>query len=238
MDPDPDLTPEALEAAMPGRPLRTYAAVVSTGAAAHGWATEGAPGGAVVIAGQQLAPRGHAARPLGHLAHQGVGFALVMRPVLPAAREGWLYTVVLSALADSLGDGSTIEWPDEVRRDGVLHAAAAVHSRIASADGGIEWAIAEVLLPNAPAPRGRLLRMVLDAIDARGAVAVEDVRHGYESVCQTIGRRVRIRMRAGTAPSVEGRATKTLADGAVVLERPDGERFAVRPQDARSCERL
>src|SRR4051812_1245202 len=92
MDSHADLTPEALAAALAGRPVRSYAAVVSTGVAAHAWAADGAPGGAVVVAAQQLSPRGHAGRPLSHPAGNGLGFALVMRPTLPVTREGWLYT--------------------------------------------------------------------------------------------------------------------------------------------------
>lgn len=233
-----DLTADALQAAVPGRPLRSYAALVSTGSAAHGWATEGAPEGAVVIAEHQLSPRGHAGRPLKGPPGQGLGFSVVMRPSLPAAREGWLYTVVLTALADVLGEEATLDWPDEVRRDGTMVAAVGIHTRLDEEDDDVLWAIVDVLLPDAAPPRGEILAAVLEAIDARAAGATGAVLGDYDRVCETIGRQVRARLRAGTGPSMEGRAIETLEDGAIVLETPKGLRGPVRPQDVRWLEQV
>jgi BirA family biotin operon repressor/biotin-[acetyl-CoA-carboxylase] ligase len=236
MDQDTDLTAEALRADLHDRPLRTYAAVVSTGAAARAWASGGASGGAVVVAGHQLSPRGHAGRPLEHPPGEGLGFSLIMRPELPGAREGWLYTVVLVALAEALGEDSRIAWPDEVRCNGEMAASVAITTRVAEPDDEIEWAIADVLLPRATAPRGKLLAAILEAVEARSASEAEVVLHAYEGACETMDRRVRIRTRAGTRASVEGRAVRALADGAIVLERDDAKSVAIRPQDVRSCE--
>jgi len=231
-----DLTPEALQAALPGRPLRSYVAVVSTGSVAHGWASEGAPDGAVVVADHQLSPRGHAGRPLKDPPGQGLGFSVVMRPALPVAREGWLYTLVLTALTDVFGEASSVEWPDEVRRDGAMLGAVGVYTRLDEAGGGILWAIVDVLLPDAAPPRGQLLAAVLEAIDARAAGSAGAVLRDYDRVCDTIGRQVRARLRAGTGPRVEGRALETLEDGAIVLETPKGLRAPVRPHDVRRLE--
>lgn len=231
------MTPEALQAALPGRPLRSYAALVSTGSAAQAWAAGDAPDGAVVIADQQLSPRGHAGRPLVAPPDGGLGFAVVMRPALPAAREGWLYTVVLAALADALGERSTLEWPDEVRRDGTAVATAAVRTRVDEIGEQVLWAIVDVLLPGAAPPRGPTLRAVLEAIDARRAQSPGSVIREYARRCDTIGRDVRARLRAGTGPSVVGRAVATLDDGAIVLETANGSMAPVRPQDVRALER-
>ena len=226
-----DLTPDALAAALPGRAVRSYVALVSTGSAAHGWATEGAPDGAVVIADHQLSPRGHAGRPLTDAPGQGVGLSVIMRPALPAAREGWLYTVVLTALADAFGDRSTVEWPDEVHLDGEMVAAVGVHTSVDEVGGAIRWAIVDVLLPEALPPRGAFLRAVLEAIDARAASPAEAVIADYDRACRTIGRQVSARLRAGTGPRLEGRALETIADGAMVLETAKGLRAPVRPHD-------
>jgi BirA family biotin operon repressor/biotin-[acetyl-CoA-carboxylase] ligase len=238
MDQDDDLTAEALRAYLADRPVRSYAAVVSTGAAARGWADGRAPGGAVVVAGHQLSPRGHAGRPLEHPPGQGLGFSLILRPELPVAREGWLYTFVLCALVDALGEGAAIAWPDEVRRHGEMAVAVGIDTRAAEPGDDIEWAIANVLVPRAVVPRGELLASVLQAVEARGPSDAEVVLQAYEGACETMGQRVRLRSRAGTAATAEGRAVRALANGAIVLEMGDGREVPVRPQDVRSCERL
>ena len=229
-----DLTPEALAKLMPERQLRSYPALVSTGSAAFDWAGSGAPDGAVVVADYQLSARGHAGRPWKVAQGRGLGFSLVMRPTLAAEREGWLYTVVASALAEACGAGATVEWPDEVRLQGGMAAAVAVRTRLGPR--GVEWAVVDVLLPNAEAPRGELLRAVLAAIEERRAGAADAIIEDYERRCETIGREVRVRFIAGTGPKVEGRAVGTLDDGALLLELASGSRGPVRPQDVRGVE--
>jgi BirA family biotin operon repressor/biotin-[acetyl-CoA-carboxylase] ligase len=238
MDQDADLTAESLRACLADRPLRSYVALLSTGVAARAWAEDRAPDGAVVVAGHQLSPRGHAGRPLEHPPGQGLGFSLILRPELPMAREGWLYTFVLCALVDALGEGSRIAWPDEVRRHGEMAVAVGIDTRVAESGDDVEWAIANVLVPRAVAPRGEVLASMLAAVEARGASDPEEVLQAYEVACETMGRRVRLRSRAGTAATAEGRAVRALADGAIVLEMGDGREVPVRPQDVRSCECL
>lgn len=229
-----DLTPEALATVVSGRPLRSYPALVSTGSAGFDWASSGAPDGAVVLADYQLSPRGHAGRRWRMTPGRGLGFSLVMRPRLPAEREGWLYTVVLTALADVCGEGATIEWPDEVRREGVMAAAAGIKARLGG--NGVEWAVVDVLVPDAEPPRGELLAALLAGIEARRAAASSALIDDYARRCETIGRRVRMRFIAGTGPRVQGRAVTTLEDGALLLELDDGRRAPVRPQDVRGLE--
>lgn len=52
-----DLSAHALAEALPGRPVRSYPAMLSTEADALAWARAGADDGAVVVAGYQAAPR-------------------------------------------------------------------------------------------------------------------------------------------------------------------------------------
>lgn len=229
-----DLTQEALADAVPGRPLRAYAALVSTASAAYDWAGAGAPDGAVVVADFQLSPRGHGGRAWTVTQGRGLGFSLVMRPALPAEREGWLYTVALAALARVSGGEATIRWPDEVRLGGQLEAAVAVRTRLGPA--GVEWAVVDVLMPNAEAPRGRLLQTLLHAIEECRGHAADSLIEAYERRCETIGRQVQVRFIAGTGPRVEGRAVGTLDDGALLLELPSGSRAPVRPHDVRTVE--
>lgn len=234
MKPAADLTTEALEAALPGRPLRSYPALIRTGSVAIEWAASGAPEGAVVIADDQVSPRGRADRPWKVTPGRGLGFSLVMRPRLPAKREDWLYTVVLAALGDVCGAGATIEWPDEIRREGMMAAAVGVNVRLGAA--GVKWAVVDLLLPDAEPPRGELLAAVLRAIEVRQASAPSAVLADYDRRCATIGRRVRVRLLGGTGPRIEGRAVGTLEDGALLLEMAEGRRASVRPQDVRGLE--
>lgn len=229
-----DLTPEALATVTGTRALRSYAALVSTGSAAYDWAGSGAPDGSVVLAGYQLSPRGHAGRSWSVDPERGLGFSLVMRPRLDAEREGWLYTVVLTALAEVCGEESTIEWPDEVRREGATVALAGIKTRLG--EQSVEWAVVDVLIPGAEPPRGDLLGAVLAAIEARRAEAPDAVIDAYARRCSTIGRQVRMRFVAGTGPRVQGRAVGTLDDGALLLELEGGRRAPVRPQDVRGIE--
>lgn len=229
-----DLSFEALAALMGERPLRTYPALVSTGAAAFDWAGSGAPDGALIVADYQLSARGHGGRPWKVAQGRGLGFSLVMHPDLPAEREGWLYTVLIGALAEVCGPAATIEWPDEVRVEGEAAAAVAVRTRLGAT--GVEWAVADVLLPAAEPPRGELLRTVLGAVDDHRAGAPRALIEDYERRCQTLGRQVQVRFIAGTGPKVAGRAVATLDDGALLLELASGSRAPVRPQDVRGLE--
>jgi len=231
-----DLTQEALADTVPGRPLRAYTALVSTASAAHDWAGAGAPDGAVVVADFQLSPRGHGGRPWTVTQGRGLGFSLVMRPALAAEREGWLYTVALGALAEVSGAEASVKWPDEVRLDGQVVGAVGVRTRLGP--DGVDWAVLDVLVPRAEAPRGPLLQALLHAIEECRGRAADSLIEAYERRCETIGRQVQVRFIAGTGPRVEGRAVGTLDDGALLLELPSGSRAPVRPQDVRTVEEL
>lgn len=229
-----DLSAETLEALLPGRPLQFYPTLLSTGVSAIAWANAGAPDGAVVVADYQVSPRGRADRPWKLTPGRGLGFSIVIHPELPAAREGWLYTVILTALADVYGEGATIEWPDEVHADGEMQAAVGIRARFGP--GGIKWAVVDLLLPNAEPPRAPLLGSVLEAVDVRLAASEGEVLADYGERCKTLGRALRMRLLGGTGPKMVGTALRTLEDGAILLETPDGNEAPVRPQDIRDIQ--
>lgn len=229
-----DLSAEALSSLLPQRPLRSYPALVSTASAAFDWAQSGAPDGAVVVADYQASPRGHGGRPWKVTQGRGLGFSLVMHPALPEEREGWLYTVVTTALAEVSGPDATIEWPDQVRLGGEPAAAVAIRTRLAA--GVVAWAVVDVLLADAKPPRGELLEAALEAIERCRAEATGALIDAYEQRCATIGRQVGVRFIAGTGPKVAGRAVATQDDGALLLELASGSRGPVRPQDVRALE--
>jgi BirA family biotin operon repressor/biotin-[acetyl-CoA-carboxylase] ligase len=229
-----DLSAETLEKLLPGRSLQCYPTLLSTGVSAIAWANAGAPDGAVVVADYQISPRGRADRPWKLTPGRGLGFSLVLHPDLPPAREGWLYTVALTALADVYGDDATIEWPDEVHVDGEMQAAVGVRARFGPK--GIKWAVVDLLMPNAEPPRGELLRSALEAVESRRADSDGDVLEAYGRRCETFGRNLRMRMLGGTGPKMVGTAVRTIEDGALLLTTPDGREVPVRPQDIRGVE--
>lgn len=235
MTPADDLAAQSLAAVLGGRPVQSHPVLLSTAVAAAEWARAGAPDGAVVVADQQIAPRGRAGRPWPVTPGQGLAFALVMRPQLPAAREGWLYTVALTALADVCGEGAAIEWPDEIHRDETL--AALVGINVQLGPHGVKWAVVNLLLREAQPPRGELLGAVLQAIDARLAASPGAVLGAYGPLCRTIERDVRVRLLGG-ATRLQGRAVEVLDDGSLVLDIAPGRLVPVRPQDVSSIENL
>lgn len=229
-----DITAEALEAALPGRALQSHPVVLSTSVTATAWAEAGAPDGAVVVAGHQISPRGHADRPWRLTPGTGLGLSLVLRPELSPQREGWLYIVATAALADVCGQGSRIEWPDEVRRGEELAAAVGTHVHLGP--GKIAWAVVSLWVAEARPPRGKLLADLLQAFDARQASDPGPLLEDYTRVSATIGRRVSARLLGGTGPRMEGTAVAANEEGCLVLQTDAGKQAGIRPQDVRGVQ--
>ncbi|MFN2556516.1 MAG: biotin--[acetyl-CoA-carboxylase] ligase [Nitriliruptorales bacterium] len=226
-----DLSSESLEEAMPGRPVRAYPAILSTSADAFAWARAGAPEGALVVADYQASPRGRAGLPWEVRPGEGLGFSLVLRPELPPEREGWLYTVAVSGIADVLGAEAKIRWPDEVYRHGTRAAGIGVHVELAPQ--ATSWAVVTALVHEARPARGPLLARLVAAIEERYHSDAESVLSDYLPRCETLGRRLRARLipLGPSGPQVVGVAVNCLDDGALVLETDRGSRVAVRPQN-------
>jgi len=225
-----DLSAAALAELMPGRAVRAYPALLSTESDALAWARAGGPAGAVVAADYQASPRGRGGLPWSTRPGRDLCFSLLLRPALSPDDEGWLYVAAAVAVLDVLGAGAEIEWPDRIRRDG-RHAADIVgHAGLGGE--GVEWAVVNVLILDAAAPRGPLLARLADAVEAvqhpeDGALA------RYRERCTTLGRDVVAHL-IPTWPDgvrIAGTAATVLADGALVIEQAaDGRRMAVRPQ--------
>lgn len=225
-----DLSADALAAALGERPARAYPAMLSTEAEALAWARAGAPDGAVVVADFQAAPRGRGGWRWEVMPGAGLGFSLILRPGLAAEREGWLYTAVSCGVADALGDGVAITWPDELHEDGRRVAAVAIQAD--TRGDRLAWAVASVLVADAAPPRAPLLGKVVEAVEARVRAPAGRVLADYGPRCQTIGRDVRARLvpLGPRGPEVSGTAVRALADGALLLATADRRRVAVRPQ--------
>jgi BirA family transcriptional regulator, biotin operon repressor / biotin---[acetyl-CoA-carboxylase] ligase len=225
-----DLSPEALAEAMPGRPARSYPALLSTNAEAGAWARAGAPGGAVVVADYQAAPRGRGGLPWSCRPGRDLGFSLVLRPSLAPDDEGWVFVAAAVAVADVLGEDTEIAWPDHVRRGGRVVADVAGHAGLGG--GGVAWAVLDMLVHDAQAPRGPLLARLAAAAEAVQEPDGE-VLARYRERCATLGTEVVAHL-VPTWPDgvrISGTASTVLQDGALVVEEaPPGRRVAVRPQ--------
>lgn len=216
---------EALEQALPGRPFRFYPAVLSTEADALAWARAGAPQGAVVTAGYQASPRGRAGFEWD--VGDGLAFSLILRPRLSAPREGWVYTVAVSGLADAFGEAATIEWPETVRCDGVQVGAVGAHVEVGPL--GVDWAVVNVLIHQ---PDPEFVARIVEAIEARLAEPSTRVLADYLGRCDTIGRHVVARLvpLGPGGPEAIGKAVSSSVDGSLVVETAEGRRLAIPPQ--------
>ena len=226
-----DLTEAAVAGALPGRPLRVYPAVLSTHADALAWARAGAPEGALVVAEYQASPRGRGGVEWTAPQEHSLAFSLVLQSRLPLPREGWLYVVAACGLADVVGDDASVAWPDEVHRGGRRAGALAIQVE----PGAVltEWAVVSVLVEDVVPPRAPTLARVVEAIESRYRSTTVPVLADYLRRCETIGHRVRARLipMGPAGPAVVGKAVNVLTDGALVIERDDGARVAVRPQN-------
>lgn len=227
-----DLSEDAIRATLGDREVRTFPALLSTEAEALAWARAGGPEGALVVADYQASPRGRAGLPWQVEPGVGLGFSMILRPRLPAEREGWLFTVALCGLADVVGGQAAIHWPDLVYRgpDGPRAAALGMHVELGPT--GTLWAVVTVLFEEGRPPRTGLLADLVTAIEQRYASPPEAVLEDYRPRCATLGTQVRARLipMGPSGPQVTGEAVDCLDDGALVITTQKGNRVAVRPQ--------
>ncbi|MDQ3733446.1 MAG: hypothetical protein M3400_05495 [Actinomycetota bacterium] len=228
-----DLDDEALFAALPGRPVRSYPALLSTESDAMAWARAGAAAGSVVVADYQASPRGRAGLMWQVSPGKGLGFSMVLRPDLPPEREGWCYLVASVALSDVVGGAHTaLRWPDGVEElTGAAVADLGLHVTLGPAR--TEWVTVTVLVADAEPPRAMLLAELVAAIEQRLEQPAQTVLDDYRSRSATIGTAVRARLipLGPGGPEVSGQAVDVLDDGALVILTERGHRVAVRPQN-------
>jgi BirA family biotin operon repressor/biotin-[acetyl-CoA-carboxylase] ligase len=228
-----DLSVARLAAAMPGRPVRSYPALLSTEATAMAWAREGGPSGAVVVADYQAAPRGRGGLPWQTTPGSTLCFSVVLRPELPVERQGWSYVAASLAITDLLsGADVATEWPDRVVRRGSGDHVGSVKAHVQLGPGGTDWVVVSVLIEDARPGRDLLLASCVGAIETRMAQAADAVLEGYRSRCVTLGRPLRARLipMGPDGVQVVGTAVDVRADGALVIDTAEGRRVAVLPQ--------
>ncbi len=228
-----DLDDNALFDALPGRPVRSYPALLSTESDAMAWARSGAPAGAVVVADYQASPRGRAGLMWQVSPGKGLGFSLVLRPNLPPEREGWCYIVASVALGDVVGgEDNVLRWPDGVQ-DLAGNPVADLGLHVQLGPARTDWVTVTVLVSEASPPRAPLLAELVRAIEDRLEQPPEPVLEDYRRRSGTIGTAVRARMipLGPGGPEVSGQAVDVLDDGALVILTAREHRVAVRPQN-------
>ena len=141
------LTEESLRAGLRaerfGRPLRYLVAAGSTNDVARGWAAEGAPEGAAVVADEQVAGRGRAGQ--AWVCPRGIGLltSVVVRPPCPASAVGGLAVVAGIAAARAIeqecGVAARLKWPNDIIAAGRKTGGILVESECRG--GGVVWAV-------------------------------------------------------------------------------------------------
>lgn len=230
MEPASDLKADVLARAMPGRPVRTYPAMLSTEADALAWGRSGGPAGGVVVSDYQASPRGRAGWEWKVTPGHGLGFSLLLRPPLPPEREGWPYLAACTGLGDVIGPEATLRWPDEVYVGDRRAAAVGVHAELGPQR--VEWITVTVLVEDAEPPRADLLARAVAAIEYRTEEDIETVLEDYRARCATLGREVVARLipMGPTGVRVEGEAVDCRDDGSLVIAVADGRRAVVGAQ--------
>lgn len=225
-----DLARTVLQRHLGDRPFRTFPAMLSTEAEAMSWARTGAPHGAVVVTGYQAAPRGRSGRSWAELftPGRGMGLSMVLRPRLAEADEGWLYVAVTLALAEVLDPAARVQWPDQVVAADRTIGAVGLQTE-PDGRGGLQWAVATLLLPEADPPRGALAHTVANHVEARLTDGQATLLEAFRRRCDTLGHRVRARMLplGPGAVTVEGQAVDLAADGGLVIRDAEDRRVVV-----------
>jgi BirA family transcriptional regulator, biotin operon repressor / biotin---[acetyl-CoA-carboxylase] ligase len=253
-----DLSEEAIRAHLRGRwagtPLRVYAVTGSTNEHALAWADEGAPEGAVVVAGHQTKGRGRRGRTWWSEPGSSLLFSVLLRPNRPAVELGLLTTAVgiacARAIEESTGVNVSLKWPNDlVVRDrkvgGILVETRVTELLAVVAVAGIGINLADLLEAPAevferstniaaemrligklePPSRAQLLGSILASLDdLYPALEGREILDEAARRSATIGRRVRIERADGSL--IEGRAVGLASTGGLEVEG-EGDRIAV-----------
>lgn len=239
----------------PNGPYAAVDVVASTGSTnADLLARTDAADRTVLVAAEQTAGRGRRSRTWVSPAGSGVYLSVLVRPsTVPADRLGSLSLVAGVALvraARALGVEPALKWPNDLLVDGAK--CAGVLSEVA-ADGAavVGVGLNVTAAPDAPAGPGDLAAGALGAdVDPteatiallrafaeletswradNGDLAASGVLAAYRADCATIGRRVRVDLPDGSAPT--GVAVDLGPAGQLVLAGDDGTESAVSAGD-------
>jgi BirA family biotin operon repressor/biotin-[acetyl-CoA-carboxylase] ligase len=244
-----DLAP-LLTTARLGRAARAFETLDSTMAAAAAWAADGAPEGALVVAGHQTAGRGRLGRTWADAPGESLLFSLVLRPRLAPERRGLVPLAAGLAVAEAVervaGLRPALKWPNDVVLNGRKAAGVLVEGQLAQGRPavlvvGVGVNVGPAAFPpevaeratslaheaGRPVPRAPLLAAFLSAfeahLDALAADGGARLRAGWEARMLGRGDDIAVAFPGTTRPDLRGRALGLAADGALRLATPGGE---------------
>jgi BirA family biotin operon repressor/biotin-[acetyl-CoA-carboxylase] ligase len=210
-----------------GDPLRYLTATTSTNDEALDWASQGAPEGALVVAGHQSAGRGRRGRTWHAPPGSALLFSLVLRPELSPERLGLLTTALGVAGAEaarSFGLDAKVKWPNDVMVEGRKLAGVLVESRLsgdrveAVAGMGFNISVERISLPKAVGTQAASLHEHLQKVPGRVEV-LADVLAAFGKNYQLINSEVdsdKVLRRAEELSAVMGQSVEIRrADGGV-----------------------
>jgi BirA family biotin operon repressor/biotin-[acetyl-CoA-carboxylase] ligase len=228
----PDLTQDAVTAALGDRPARAFVALVSSEAEAMRWARTEAPDGAVVVAQHQIGLRDRVGIPWPVAPDSGLAFSVVLHPHLPPIRAGRLYLAGIAALLEALPGDIAVEWPDRVLDAGGEFLGGVV-TRVSSGVRGIDWCVVTFYFVSTSRSRAELMAEVVRAFDDHWGSDDVALQGFYKERCRTIGRRLRATfMPLGPrSRQVEGEAVDVTAGGALVVVAAEDRKVPLQVND-------
>jgi BirA family biotin operon repressor/biotin-[acetyl-CoA-carboxylase] ligase len=237
-----------------GHPVHLYQQIGSTQDEARLRARSGAPEGLLIVAEQQTAGRGRAGRQWVTAHGTALAFSLLLRPAGGAALGGELSMLgglaVCEAIEQVVGLPALLKWPNDIlvgakKAGGILVEAATTGESLEYALLGIGLNVLSAPPAGAvdfpatsleaeagrPVDRLRLLRAILERLEAHYPLAADGKLHGqWAARLAWLGESVVAHTPDG---DVAGQAEGTDADGALVVRLDSGARVRVVAGDVR-----
>lgn len=191
----------------------------STNADLAGTAKEGAPEGTVLVAEAQRAGRGRLGRAWSAPPRSGLTFSILLRPDVPAVRQGWLtllYGVAAASAVRRLAEVDVrLKWPNDLligerklagvlaeRADDAIVIGMGMNVTLRPDELPVETATSLAIEEAACLDRDPLLRAVLREVEshyrdwtrAGGDAEASGLRSAYLAASATVGRQVRVEL--------------------------------------------
>jgi BirA family biotin operon repressor/biotin-[acetyl-CoA-carboxylase] ligase len=246
-----------------GQVVHWFAEVPSTSDVAKALAEEGAAHGDVVVAECQTAGRGRRGRTWSSPPGRNLYFSVVLRPELPPSRAPELTLLASVALCQAIRDGgvdAAIKWPNDVLVGG--RKVAGILLEMAAETDQLQWVVIGVgvnvnardedfppelrevatsmaIERGEPVPRALFAAAVLGALEAwldrHAAEGFGPVRETWRSLCDTLGREVRVKLAGegdlvGVAEDVDGTGALLVRAGGELHRVLAGDVELLRPR--------
>lgn len=224
-----------------GRHIFYYDSTDSTNNRAK--AEHNAPDGSIFIAETQNGGKGRRGRAWESPKGTGIFMSLLLKPDIPPEEISRITLIAGLAVCRAVGNGAMIKWPNDVvigskKICGILTELAAEDDMISYVVCGIgvnvntenfdeelaERATSLLIETEKKHKRAEIVRKILEEFEALYKEflqnRLDNILPEYEKRCVTVGREVRVVYRN---KSVSGKAIGVTADGALIVDTPDGK---------------